>query len=91
MGKLFKLRGKNKRFFGITKLDIEIMQHFKKHGPFLEPEVLARCPVCNKDHRVFYFKCKCGDPFFCHLNNQEKDFEKWPTGKFNGRGSWLFG
>ena len=82
MGKLFKIRGKNKRLFGVTKLDTEIMWHRAKHGPMLEPEVLARCPICKADHRIFYFKCSCGDPFFCHLQNEEKDLKKWPTGKW---------
>jgi len=84
----FRLKGHNKKIFGISKLDVEIVSHRRKHGAFINPEVLARCPICNKDHRVFYFECKCGDPFFCHLNNEEKNFEKWPTGKFDRRGSF---
>jgi len=94
MGKWFQFRGKNKRLFGITKLDLVIASHYKRHGPMLNPEVLAQCPICKKldkisDHRVFFFECSCGDPFFCHLQNQEKNFEKYPTGKWTG-GGYLF-
>jgi len=83
--------GKNKKLFGITKLEVEISYHYRKHGPMLEPEVLARCPICSKDqdHRVFYFKCSCGDPFFCHLQNEGDNYEKWPTGPWK-KGGFLF-
>lgn len=89
MGKLFRIFGKNKMLFGVTKMDLEIAYHYKKHGKMLNPEVLARCPICNEDHRVFHFMCSCGDPFFCHLQNQENDHKKWPTGKWT-RGGYLF-
>ena len=74
---------------GVTKLDLEIIWHYKKHGPMLEPEVLAKCPICKEEHRVFYFKCSCGDPFFCHLNNQENNYDAYPTGKWT-KGGYLF-
>jgi len=70
-----------RKFLGISKLDLEVIYHFKKHGKFLEGEILAMCPLCKEDHRVLYFKCKCGDPFFCHLNKESNNYEKFPTGK----------
>lgn len=93
MGKYFKFFGKNKRFFGITKLDIEIGIHFKKHGKFHDAEVLAQCPICRSldkesSHRVLTFVCNCGDPFFCHLQNEENNFDKFPTGKIEIKGNW---
>ena len=71
MGKWF---GKSKAF-GVSKLDLEIMSHRGKHGPLLDPEVLAHCPICNAEHKVLHFMCSCGDPFFCHLNNMENQFQ----------------
>ena len=75
--------------FGIfpSKFELEIIWHFKRHGKFRELEVLAQCPLCAgsgvPDHRVLYFICKCGDPFFCHLNNMSEDRETFPTGKID--------
>lgn len=86
--------GKNKRFFGITKMDLEMGFHFKRDGKFEDAEILAQCPICrslNKEssHRVLYFKCKCGDPFFLHLQSQEGNFEIFPTGKLDvTKGNW---
>jgi len=72
--------GKGK-WFGFTKLDFDILYHLKKHGKFINPEILAHCPICNKDHKVLFFQCKCGDHFFSHLNNMEDQFKvgKWTT------------
>ncbi len=82
MGKWFSF-GKNKKLFGVTKLDLEIISHFKRHGKFIQAEILARCPLCKEDHRVLFFVCKCGDPFFTHLQNAENNFELLPTGKLD--------
>jgi len=49
MGKLFRIFGKNKMLFGVTKLDLEVAYHLKKHGKMLEPEVLAKCRLEDKD------------------------------------------
>lgn len=76
-----------KKIFGLSKLDIEILIHFKQHGKFHDPEVLAHCPICNEDHRVFYFRCNCGDVFFCHLNKESNNYDLFPTGKWTKGGA----
>lgn len=80
-----KYFGKGK-LFGISKLDIEIIHHFKKHGKMINAEVLVHCPICNKDHKVLFFNCKCGDRFFLHLNNAANQFK---VGLQNKK-TWLF-
>jgi len=92
--KWFKLTGRNKKLFGVTKLDLEVINHKIKHGKFIDGEILAQCPICRSlskeySHRVLYFKCKCGDPFFIHLQNQEGNYEAFPTGKIDvTKGNW---
>ena len=86
--------GKNKRLFGITKMDLEMAFHFKRDGKFVDAEILVQCPICRKlgkesEHRVLFFKCKCGDPFFVHLQKEQNNQELFPTGKVDvKKGNW---
>jgi len=75
-------------------MDIDIISHRKRHGLFIDGEILAQCPICKSlekesSHRVLYMKCKCGDPFFIHLQSEEGNFVSFPTGKIDvTKGNW---
>jgi len=75
-------------------MDLEMAFHFKAHGKFVDSEILAQCPICRShkkesSHRVIYFKCKCGDPFFVHLQSEQENYELFPTGKIDvSKGNW---